>query len=317
MFRRGLLAVALIASGACGSSSPTAPKDPPPILVSFNGELKSLQTGAPIANATVTGTPLTSPAATNANGRFSVPGPVGIFDLSFAAPGFLTSRVRFNVINPTVWNVDAISLDPPFDLEFYREFARGRHDYGLQPIRRWISSPRIFFRTNTSDTGESVPGDSIDVMEQFARALVPQLTGGRFQTAGVERGPDPPTNRTGWIVVETFANGIPDAPGAGGYALVGVNPGVIKLQLNARRLSVQTGCYTAMGGAFYHEIVHSMGFYHAPGGWSVDNNCNEMLPHVLFHANVAYSRRLGNLDPDVDNAAGGTLPVAIAPIAIQ
>jgi hypothetical protein len=274
-------------------------------MVSLSGQVKSLQTGATLAGATVTGTHLASEYRTAANGRFDVPGPAGLFDLSFAAPGFLTNRLRFNVINPTERNVEAISLDPPFDLEFYREFARGRHDYGLQPIQRWTTAPRIFFRTITSDTNAPVPGDSIDVMEQFARTRVPQLTGGRFQVAGIDRGPDPPTDRRGWIVVDTFQNGIPNAPGAGGTSSVGTNPGQINLLLDTIRTSASSGCYTRMGGAFHHEIVHAMGFYHAPGGWSVDNNCNEMLSHVLFHANIAYSRPPGNLDPDIDDFVGG------------
>jgi hypothetical protein len=143
-------------------------------------------------------------------------------------------------------------------------------------------------------------------MEQFARRLVPQLSGGRLQVAGFDRGPDLPGDRLGRIVVETYEHGVPnEPPGFGGNALIGANPGQINLLLNSlTRVSAISGCYSALAGEFHHEIIHAMGFYHVPGSWSVDGLCNELRPPVLFHANIAYPRHPGNLDPDIDDFAG-------------
>jgi hypothetical protein len=318
MLRRGFVAVALVAAAGCGSSASPAAPVPVGNSVNMSGNVRSFQSKAPLAGVTISGTGINAGYTTGASGHYELSGSQGDWDVSFAAPGFLTKRWRAPMKNPTLYNIDAIALEPPFDLEFYREFARGRQEFGLQPIRRWTIAPRIFFRTVASDTGATVPGDSLDAMEQFARTLVPQITGGRFQVAGFDRGPNPPSDRRGWIIVESFENGIPNQPGAGGVSFIGVNPGLINLRLNPRPASPATGCYSAMGGAFYHEIVHAMGFYHAPGGWSVDNNCNEMLPHVLLHADVAYSRIPGNVDPDTDDLLGGApSSSAVIPLMVR
>ena len=65
-----------------------------------------------------------------------------------------------------------------------------------------------------------------------------------------------------------------------------------------------------MAGAFFHELVHALGYYHTQEGWSVNNDCGQFLPDVLYHAAIAYARPVGNTDPDTDPGADVNLTSA-------
>jgi hypothetical protein len=301
----------LTAALACGPASPVAPT---PVQVPLSGTLTSLQTGAPIAGAAVRSTgPSALPTITDAFGAYTIWGFPGVWEMTFLADGFVPRRTRLPVTDRTVdIRVNAISLDPPFSLEYYREVVRGARDFPdrLLTLARWTEAPRFFFLTRTVDAGDPVPDVIFDRMEEFASFLTPRLTGGRFSPAGFGRGPDRPASTSGWIIVESYSDGIPGAPGAGGDALVGVNPGRIRLLLNP---SPRVSCTFAMAGAFYHEVVHALGFWHVSGGFSVDNLCGDLLPALEYHAGIAYSRPVGNLDPDTDPQ----FTIAPAAIAIR
>ena len=55
-----------------------------------------------------------------------------------------------------------------------------------------------------------------------------------------------------------------------------------------------------MAGAFFHEIVHALGFWHVTDGFSVNNDCGQLMPALEYHAAIAYQRPVGNADPDID-----------------
>lgn len=295
--RTWAIASLVVLAGCSGSTTPTAPQGPRPVTVS--GTLSSLQTAQPVAGVVATSSFGMAPATSDTAGAYRITGPIGIWDLLFRGDGFVERRTSLNIVNPTVGlNVNLIALAPPFSLDYYRQLVRGLGDNAVaQPLARWTQPPKFHFLTTIIDTGDRIPTEILDVMEAMARALTPKLTGGRFAAAEFARSSERPANSAGWIVIESYANGIPDAPGAGGDSLVGVNPGRIRLRY--RPEATQT-CGYRMAGAFYHEIVHALGYWHTSEGFSVDNGCTALLPNLEYHAVIAYSRPVGNRDPDTD-----------------
>jgi hypothetical protein len=270
-------------------------------------------TGEPVAGAKVSTSSVPATTTSSVNGSFALTGPTGFWRFTFEAPGYVERSSPVRVLRPTDILDTLISTAAPFSLEYFRELVRGKtdNDSALQPVRRWLDTPRYFFLTRTLDTGTPIPDAIIDAMQAHATFLTPRLTDNRYTVGAFGRGEAPPASLAGWIIVETYANGIPDAPGAGGNAFVGANPGRIRLLFRPEAAGSQ--CQYRMAGAFYHEVVHALGFWHAPGGFSVDNSCGELLPDVTYHARIAYLRPPGNLDPDWDPdwLAGPALQVKI------
>jgi hypothetical protein len=299
-----LMKVLLLSSFICffaGCAKPTAPSVNPNPAYPITGRLTSTQAGTPVAGATVSSSKALNSVLTDASGAYRIEGSLGLWSIGFEAAGFVPRRTHFNLVNPTAGlNVTAISLAPPFSLEYYREAVRGARDHPGQmfALSRWTQAPRFFFLTRTLDAGDAVPDAVIDKMQEFAVRLTPPLTGGKFVVAQMERGPAPPASINGWIIVESYTNGIPDAPNAGGDSWVGINPGRIRLLFRPQLSGAL--CGFRMAGAFFHEIVHALGYWHVAEGFSVDNDCGQLMPALEYHAAIAYQRPAGNIDPDVD-----------------
>lgn len=290
-------------SSPASSAGPTPPTGTPGVVA---GRVAAVATGEPVAGALVTSGSVS--VSTDANGSFSMPAPSanrGVWATSVTAPEYLARQVWLRAAGTrNDVSIDLISELPPFSLVYYREFVRGVLDRGqFLTLQRWTTAPKIFFRTTTTDTNDPVPDEVIDTMEEIARREMPWFTGGRFLPAGMARGPVPPTPAAGWIIVSSFTDGIPGSPTAGGTGQVGTNPGDIRLVLNTRKLAESSGCFFGMTGAFAHELVHALGFWHvAAGTWTVGNQCLQPTSEAEYHARIAYSRPIGNLDPDTDTA---------------
>lgn len=239
---------------------PTLPTGPP----TFTGRVTNTVTGAPVLgyDATITA------------GRLFV-----------AAPGYVPRETRAGV--------SAVDLIPEaaFDLEFYRKFARGAMDGPPQQLLVLRQAPSFFMEVEGArGLSERVAED----LEQVARRVVPQLTGGMFQVTRWETGPSPRPRQNGWIVIERRDL----APGVCGTAFVGATAGQVYLDND-------TTC--SLAAVFAHEIGHALGF------WHVDIEGSMMFPRVRGsnitdapteierrHAAIAYKRMPGNLDIDVD-----------------
>jgi hypothetical protein len=265
-----VVVLAMMAFGCGGgSSNPTAPSvvvpTPAPTAPSaFAGRVTDTLTGAPVFGYD----------ATIAGGRLLV-----------SAPGY--------VPRDTSASVSAVDLIPEasFDVEFYRMFARGSLDGALQPLRVLRQAPSFFMEVEGArGLSQRVAED----LEQVARRVVPQLTGGTFQVTRWETGPSPRPRQNGWIVIERRDL----APGICGTAFVGATAGQILLDND-------TTC--SLLGVFAHELGHAFGF------WHVDVKTSMMSPRATTnnvadaptelerrHAAIAYKRVPGNLDIDVD-----------------
>jgi hypothetical protein len=294
----GLLAVSL---AGCASDPPTAPTSREVTIV---GHVNSTVYGEPVSGATL-----------NLSGRLVTADGAGTFTLTATAASSLALAVSANGFvdrntylaasdNRSGVVVDLIQLTPPFSLAFYREYVRNGFEApdSLQPIRRWPTSPRFYFQNATVDTGSPVPDIVLDKIQQLFTMEVPQLTGGRFQAAAFDRGTDR-RRGNGWVLVEVYEGEIPGSPGAGGTAAVGGD--LIRLRLDLRTSAT---CGYQMAAAAKHEVVHTMGFWHtnptdyygATGPFGVNNTCNGIGQVAQLHAAVAYSRPVGNSDPDAD-----------------
>jgi hypothetical protein len=300
---------------ACGgSAAPPAPSSVPPVTGShsISGILISNQTRAPIAGATLTllgGGPTTSTVTSGPAGDFTFASvPVDRLQLSISAPGYLDRVTSIQVTGSrSDLVIDAISIAPPFSLDFYRQFARDAHDTpGLTRLNPWSTNPSFYVRSVVEDSGEIVPPDIIDALRRIFLNAVPELSAGTLRLAAFEVGEEHRDRRAGWVTV-TFHR-VLSHPGNAtvGPALQG---GSIRLRFDPE-LDDQGGgnplrCESAMVSVADHEIVHTMGYFHTDSSY-FDFHSGAGCPgagrpeRVRYHAAVMYSRAKGNRDPDRD-----------------
>lgn len=302
-------AVTLVGFAAACGGSPSGPTLINPAgsgsrTGSISGTVVSYDTGSPLGGATV----LFGGAAvvTDTLGRFTLGGvpDSGSGVLTVNTGGYLFRGVGVSLApQRTGINVNLIRDAPPFDLQFYRWFARnGLEQIDLQPTRRWTIAPSFYVKTTVEGSGAPVAADVIErIRELFARS-VPALSDGRFQMAAFEMGPDARPEQAGWVNLTFYAQ----LGAAFGSSTVGGNTGTMSIRYGMASTSTTNpyGCYSPEVGIADHEITHTMGYWHTPN-YLVDTfsgpGCPGTWPaHVRYHAAVVYSRPPGNRDPDID-----------------
>jgi hypothetical protein len=296
--------------GGCGggSKSPTAPTAPP--IVTVAGHVTATNGGQPLSGLAVRlTTNQTTMTGSNGDFAFELPRDGSVRWLTLEGSSIVERVVTLGTPTSRTIEVDAIVLTAGFDLEFYRRFVRRAFDQPeqLTALRRWTRAPMIYLKT-IDEAGQ--PIDPV-TLETVAAALaqgsaVEAFTGGRFGLAGIERGTETREGISGWITVK-WPN--PVIAGQCASAQVAVSGGWIQLNYLAPNCGgFGSGCNGSRmtQSTVRHELGHALGFWHTGDARDLmsglgDSNCNlQASARERLHASIAYSRPIGNLDPDKD-----------------
>ena len=269
------LLAALIAVAGCSDSAPsTGPSPVPSSPITVTATLTDTVTGATIGTSTQTAAAL--PAR-----------------LLFAHPGYVT---RDTWVHSAQVRTDLIP-EAGFDLAFYRQLARNglESPSNLSTLRILTRAPAIYLQT------AGLSAANVAALESAAQAVLPALTGGRFQLTHWETGPEARTPQVGWITVQLVS----EPSGPCGRANVGAVAGHIWLNI-ATPDGQSNGCYRPQWHTFRHELGHALGFWHVDHDAALMKNLRPLAhdgqpsASERHHAAIAYARLPGNEDIDRD-----------------
>lgn len=298
----------VLCASACDSSkpaSPTAPVAPQsPVTTRLTGQVVATVTGEPLPDVRVRLAGLET--ATNSAGGFDFEWLNGESALRvlLTGPHIIDRSVIVSVASSRHTVLNAIPLAHGFDLGYYRRFVRRALDEPttLLGLRRWTRAPRVYLRT-VDEMGLPVDAQTLQQTEQALADEVMSWTGGQFRVAEVVRGTGTREGVEQWVTVK-WPN--PAVDGICGRAQVGLEGGWI--ELNYLNPNCACGPSRIGAGIVRHEFGHSMGFYHTnePGDLMVATLSRSAAcagrpsAREQFHAAIAYSRPVGNTDPDSD-----------------
>jgi hypothetical protein len=323
------LAAALIVLAACrgGSSTPVAPSTPstpasavPPTIPidtwSAAGTVTALDSGAPIAGATLTPGWSLAPVTTDASGAYKLGAvanpPTTPYPVTLTANEMLThgAWILWASGARTGVNIALIHNAAPFSLTFYQQFVRGTYDEpgAPWPILRWTTAPSFYIRT-IDQVGAPIGQSVLDVIVDAINRAVPAFTGGRYTPVAIQLGTDVRAQAPGWINVDIQKQSA--SFDKCGDSFVGDNPGQIHLYEDV------CSCARIPGNVVMHEVGHALGYFHVsdpasvmyPGDTPQKSCAGALSAAEAFHANIAYSRPYGNTDPDNDPSNQGVLDV--------
>jgi hypothetical protein len=319
-----LLGVLCVVPAACGAkSSPTGPSSttttiPAATTITLTGHLTATNGGQALAGVqAVVGA---STSVTDGAGLFraELP-PSGGLRLALTGPAIVPRSLSVATGTTRDLAVSAIALGGTFDLTFYRALVRNGFEApaALQPLRRWTENPNIYLRT-VDDAGTSLDAKTLDATEAVVREMVPTWSAGTL-AAVVTRGTGTQDGVANWITIHWQSShnlGFSDTAFCGN-SLVGANPGLINLTYAG--ICRCAGVSEIRARTVRHEIGHAMGFWHTGdatdlmSGLSV-NGCDQRPSAREFAtAAIAYTRPVGNLDPDSDPSS----VVALSPMVAR
>ena len=287
-------AVVTVFCVGCGSSpalqSPTAPTPAPPVAQHVEIAITETLSGGTLGSLVVE-VP-----------RFPAVVPVA----------FLGHLTRQAVVRGSATRVDLIAEAAPFNLAFYRQFARNGFETPgtLQRLRHQPAAITVYLRT-VDESGAAVDAASLATVRRVVTPdLIRAFSGGRVTLQAVEQGPEVRSSAPG--LVRILWRVTPLAGGGCGQASVGGDV----LELVRDRSCGCPGTGQTFPTLVRHEVGHLMGFWHTDAPTDVmygprASACDLPLSaREAYHAAIAYQRADGNADPDVDDLTA-RLPASV------
>src|SRR5215510_11555945 len=161
-----LIVLALWSAASCGDSAsgPTSPTGP--AHVKLSGHVKATMTDQSLPGLAVT-LNTGEAARTDGAGAFAfdlLQNDIRVNRLTVEGPSIVSRGVTLAAPSTRDINVDAIEAQAPFELGFYRFLVRnGFESSNLEPLRRWVQSPKIYIRT-VDDSEASIPNASLNLV---------------------------------------------------------------------------------------------------------------------------------------------------------
>ena len=322
--KRTLIASALVAVISCGGggsspqpstpSTPTTPTPPPQPTNNWSvaGTLVDTVGRQPISGATIAPDWNLAAIQTGGDGSYQLGAPANPpttpYKLTVSGTDLLTRElwVTWQQGPRTGVMLDAIRLQPPFSLDYYKQLVRGTYDQPGAPyaVFRWMEGPRFYLKT-VDQNGRPIEPEVLAVVREALPRAVTEFTGGKLSAAAVETGTETRAAANGWITVDIVRN--PGERQVCGSAQIGANPGTITLNNDV----CSCGSNKIPGALVMHEVGHALGFFHVPERNAImypfiPGNCppGQLSPAEKFHSAIAYTRPRGNRDPDIDPTAG-------------
>ncbi len=310
-----------------GPSGPKLPADPGP------GNLAGIIVGTinerSLAGVTVSVGSIST--TTDADGIFRLDG-VGEGTLGVVISGdtIYTRTAAVNTANGRSVLLDAIEVNSGFNLEFYRELARGNHpnERHLYQTHRWTTQPVFIIDTDASMTTDGViDQNQINTVRSVLSQVVSVFTRGLYSAPSVRTQPFTQLSSFDDVPNNAFLIAFDDSLiQIDAYGLTLTQPDFLSPTTSTINKTV---IFLLDNSQFYqnitfneviaHESGHGFGFRHTSLLPSVMVKFGEYgglySPFDQLHMRIMYSRPAGNTDIDNDPVPGAKM--AGQPLGIQ
>ena len=259
---------------------------------------------------------------TDLSGAFRLEWPPGTAAMTgpvtLAGRQIVTRTAQLSVSGSRDVALDAIFALDEFDLTYYRQLVRNGFETptALRSLRRWTQPPKIRLKV-IDEAGQPIDAVTLDTVQAALGNDTGAFTGERLGIGLIDRGLQTQEGVSGWITVK-WPN--PVVAGICGRAQVAVDGGFI--ELNYLNPNCRCGNSRMGSATVRHEMGHALGFYHTDGNtgdlmFNTIRTCTASVSkRERVHAAIAYSRPVGNVDPDKDpdNAISlRTEPIVVLP----